>query len=411
MGRRALFGASAASSNWVFSPAEATFSCMTMCYSDDVFTNETFSTTGMRIIGTVTDFFARVSANSLSTAALTFVIRKNTANGNGTISVAASTTGTFTDAAHTDAIAVGDTMNAGIQAASGGAGTATVRICSACFVCNNAHGTFYGTNNDASFLSTASTTGFHPLAGSWLTEGNATENNVKMQVDNAGTIQGLWVTVSTNGRGTSTTWNSRINNANGNQTLSVGATATGQFQDTTNSDTLAVGDDINLATTTSTGGGTLSARGMSVQFTSMVAAQNNIYTARAVGTARAASGTPNFIPIIGLFSVLSTVETEVQMDHNFKGIASKFKIYLSANTYTVAGTANVRKNTADGNQTVSLTALTSGLFEDGSNTDSFVAGDDFAYQIVGGTTASATIQWLGMLESPSQPVANKVMMS
>lgn len=76
----------------------------------------------------------------------------------------------------------------------------------------------------------------------------AVEHLARVPWATPGTWSDLWVRVVTNTRSGSATIVSRINGADGNQTLTVPATTTGAFHDSINSDALSAGDLINYRT-------------------------------------------------------------------------------------------------------------------------------------------------------------------
>ena len=64
---------------------------------------------------------------------------------------------------------------------------------------------------------------------------------------------------------------------------------------------------------------------------------------------------------------------------------------VTTNTINGSTTTTCRKNAANGNQSVSISASTTGIFEDTSNTDNYVDGDDInALIVAGGSTGTMT---------------------
>ena len=74
-------------------------------------------------------------------------------------------------------------------------------------------------------------------------------------------------------------------------------------------------------------------------------------------------------------AVSSGSETRQQLKVRAPGVYSRMQAYIRVNSATQAITIKFRKNGADGNQTVSITASTTGHFEDASNTDTVADGD------------------------------------
>ncbi len=68
---------------------------------------------------------------------------------------------------------------------------------------------------------------------------------------------------------------------------------------------------------------------------------------------------------------------------------SQMTVWVLTNAITAASTFTFRKNAANGNQTVSITASTTGAFTDTTNSDSSIGASDLInYQLVTGATGS-----------------------
>jgi hypothetical protein len=206
--------------------------------------------------------YSNLSINFENTAGLpiTVNLRKNGANANQTLSVSAGGTGFFSDTTNTDAVAVADLFC--IQTIPG--------ITTGTFWPMNIGLTFDPTTstdtvtkltwgnpalNSTSFNG-ASTTYYIPVFGQMLASGTAitTETVAQTAVQEIGTIRKLHIKiVGTNNRTTTSTLRLRKNAANGNGVVSVTSGATGVITDSTNTDTLAVGDKINYSYVTGTG--------------------------------------------------------------------------------------------------------------------------------------------------------------
>jgi len=119
--------------------------------------------------------------------------------------------------------------------------------------------------SDFPSTTTASTTWFilpHGI-GSLQT----TETTSKYRVRRAGTWKNFGVYISA-ARAQATTVKSRKAGADGNISVSCTGSTTGWFEDTTHSDTLSVGDDIDISVTTGTGADTLTIRTIKSEFIS-----------------------------------------------------------------------------------------------------------------------------------------------
>lgn len=403
---KSLQGSSGIGTTWAFSPGETTYASPFMAYNDDGgngATEDRMESTA-RTAGVLSGLFARVSANTLTTATTTIRSRLNGGNGAQSVSVVAGASGAFSDTSNTDTIADGDTYNVQITAAAGGAGSLTLRVVSENFDATTNHVCKFGNGQGVTY-STASTTWFESLAGQLIQ--TTTENNIKNQIDVGGTLRDAQAFVVTNTRSTNSTVRSRVNNANGNLAVSITASTTGLFEDGANSDTISAGDDVNFSFTTGTGAGDTGISNLTMDFENATNAKANVYAALEDST-RAASATDSFYPIVGNTGSDFVTEAFAQIDLNFAATLSKFKIYVRANTCTGTVTGGVRVNSADGNQTVSITTLSTGLFEDTSNTDSVASTDDLCYKLDNGTANTLTFDWFGMLIEDTSAAASAI---
>lgn len=108
------------------------------------------------------------------------------------------------------------------------------------------------------------------------------------------------------------------------------------------------------------------------------------------GSAIAVSLT-RFIPI-NRGSPLITSETNNRYIIPFSCTLSGMWVYVIANTISATSFVRLRKNGADGNQSISITASTTGAFEDTTNSDSITSSDYVNYSVVtGGTGTSITL--------------------
>lgn len=360
-------------------------------------TTEAFVKVKHKIAGTYMGIRVYVVANSFSTSVVTIRFRKNAGNGNQVFTISAGASGVFSDASNQDTVAVDDDVNASIVTASGGTGTIQIANITAVFSATSGHSIPIGLGSGGQIYSAASTTYYIPFCGNGSNIGVEATKQLKVGV--IGSLFGFSTYVDTNTRGTTTTFKTRVNGADGSQIFTVSAAATGFFQDTTHTDTLSNATDlINATISTSTGTGSFTLRGLNVQFTSSDGAKNLNASAVGGGIARAASSTGTPYQIIGILATDS--EIRVSLPFQFATVLSNMRVYVSANTYTVEGTMQIRKNGGYGNQTLTITALTTGAYEDTSNTDISNTTDLWNFEVIGGTTGSATFETMSMLSSP-----------
>ncbi len=400
---RAMVGL-ALGGGWTQTPGVTAYAPLSSSAATPAYTTETGVDANTQIAASINRFSCEISTNTLSTATTTFRVRKNGANGMGLISVAAGVTGDFSDQANVDSLAVGDRFNVSVAVDAGGANSIIVRGIKGAFFANTGHAVIKGSgalSQTSMAIIGASTTRWFPINGLQDSPaGTNGENNSECRLDAAGTLRDFQMYIANNARTTTTTFRIRKNNANGNQILSILAGTTGWFQDTSNTDAVAAGDDFAIQYTTGTGTEIITEIGAAVMFTNSTADTNDTSAQTANGVLRNPSGTPTFYPFIGITTNGQASEANATLRHDFNVVTSRMRIYISQNLSTDAVTMTIRKNSADGNQTLSITASTTGLFQDVTNTDSFDSDDTMCYQLVGGATSTIRLTQFGILEDP-----------
>jgi len=197
----------------------------------------------------------------------------------------------------------------------------------------------------------------------------------------AGTFSNLSCTVKVNSTGISTL-NLRKNLANGNQSISIPSSATGFFEDVSNTDTVVAGDVFDFQLVSGSGGVT------TVMPFIVFEADGN--TTAIYGGTRAVPFTTDsatrFIAIEARPNAYAeTVEAEAQTKIKVAGTWKNMDINVSANNRVSTTTWTSRINGVDGNMLVSVPAGTSGHFEDTSNTDAVSVDDLLAIKMVTGS--------------------------
>lgn len=359
-------------------------------------TTETSEQITYRSPGTLSSLYVLVVTNA-NTATSTFRTRKNTANGNQSVSVGSTVTGVFEDLVNTDTVVAGDLLNyQGVTGATGSnllvsqlgiiftATTSTVKK----MVCTN-----------TGVLSTASATLFSPLQG--VDSVSATEANNQYKSRVAGTVKNLQVHISANSRTTATTFNSRKNTANGTLTVSVGSAATGFFEDTTHTDNIVATDLINYASTTGTGAGTISFNNIAAEITTTNGSFVFLKGSSSIGLA---AGATTWQVVDGAVSN-TTPESSAQNIPRMAFTAANLQIFSVANSTTTASTMVLRQNTANSTLSISITAATTGIFEDIIDTVAILATDNIDYQITAGATGPLNYTLIGMTGTVTAPLA------
>jgi hypothetical protein len=343
---------------------------------------ETLAQGVCRVPGTWSNLSVRFDANG---TARSVIFRKNADNGNQVVSPADSTATTTTDITHTDTLAAGDKWSI---LYSGTAPAYTAYVTTMIFQATSGHACYYSSNS----LSLSGSPAFFLPGGSVSSSSFATEANLKFRIRAAGTLTNAFA-LATVSDPAAQTMVSRINGVTGNISISIAGGGTGIFEDTTHTDTLAVGNDLGFQITGNTGSGII-AVGSAIQSNSIT---NDILSAATNGVIN--SGTV-FYCIAGSASARATV-TDSQLAHGFDGSCTNMRTFLSQNSYNNTTTVTFQKNTVNGNQVFTIAAAATGLFEDTTHTDTFLAADLVNYKTAGSTSGTITQWWWGLTEGPS----------
>lgn len=343
-----------------------------------------------RTAGVASDLQVLISANTIATSASSFSSRKNGSAGNLTVSIGAGATGYFTDSAHADNIAAGDAYNF-VLTTPNTSGALTLNHFA--WWVDTATATLrtgvrdYGIN----------TNGYIVLVGN--APPTASEAAAQSQMVGAGTMQKMAVRMRSNAHTTSMTGVSRINGSNGTLTLTVGSGATGLFEDTTHSDSYALGDLVCWNWDNGGGTGAALAYGPAVE---LVSASVLWVSSNRGNKSIAAGATAYMQPIGGYF--FDTTESRNQYKMAYGGQLSLLTVYVGSNGVSASTTVRTRINTANGAQSVSIGAGATGQFQDGSNTENVAVDDLVDIQVVagaGGTTIVPQTTGLKFLISSS----------
>lgn len=345
-------------------------------------TTETNRKTRFRHATTLKNLCVNCISNSLDGSDV-ITVRKNGADTSITVTIGAAATGFFEDTSNTASISSGDDVN--IKIVTGG--TTGTHSCTVYALQSNcASGTTSVFAGWQQSFGTASTTNYTALTRIAYT---GTESAVQTRFRTAGTLKNLQVYSDFNPRTSSTTIKTRKNAADGNVSVSIGAGATGNFEDTSNSDSISVGDDACMAIATGTGTGSINTIIIKTEF---LTTDNTAMLSSAHTTFSQNFNTTSYSPLGGLFTTAG-VESQEQWkaERSFK--FTQLAVVVSANTIaTSATTFKLRKNAADANLNLSIGAGTTGVFVDTSSTDTCVATDKLTYRSVTPNTSGA-ITW------------------
>lgn len=237
---------------------------------------------------------------------------------------------------------------------------------------------------------------YQPL-GSGATLRNASGDvGSRVRWGSSGVLSLLFIAVLTNTRTTASTVTSRINGADGSQAVSVTAATTGHFEDASHTDSISAGNDVNCRVTAGNGG-------VGTVFTynavgCLFAATVNTVTrlVHVDGTGWIASET---FPLggDGRAPDASTAEDDVRSVFRTAGTLKNAAVRVSANTRNGAVTQAVIADGVATSIAVSVTAATTGVFEDLSNTETIASGARVNWRpTIGGSSGSITGDWLAL---------------
>ena len=369
--------------NLTISPSATQYSLLTVAGAALVNASETGVNRKFLHAATLSKLTIHISSNTIS-ASSTIRTRINSANGNMLITVPSSTTGTFQDLVNTDTIVSGDTV--GMVIIGGAGGTNAQMRNYGCEINNTSNSeSIQAYRTSANTLpATANTTFYNaPISQVAFNVSELTEFKFKSCI--AGTRKSLQIYVTSNGRSTSTTFGSRLNGANGNLSLSVPASSTGLYEDTSNSDTIVLDDLYNLYATTGSGSGDL----VYNYVMSCMSTTNDVTQAISVGLNNLSANTTFWEYLNGRIGGTST-ESFAQTYINQSCTVDCLRVYISSNPNTGTTTVTARKNGVNTSRTLSITSGATGWFEDMVNSDSLVSGDLYNFRIVTGATGGAT---------------------
>jgi hypothetical protein len=231
--------------------------------------------------------------------------------------------------------------------------------------------------NDITWAQSPAETSFSSINMNYGDDGFASteENQTDVTAKVAGIFSAMTCHIAANTLSTaSTVFSFRKNGANGNLSITVPAATTGVFSDLTNSDTIADGDKYNVQIATASGGtGTLIMGGVGVVF--KASNGHSVQYGAAIDSNPAYSAsTVYYIGLAGDIGV-TTVIANAEVTMGPAGVLKNLQAYVSVNGRTSTTTIGSGVNGAAGNQSLSIPASSTGLFEDNTNTDSIASGD------------------------------------
>lgn len=339
---------------------------------------------------TVRNMRVYVSANTRS-ATTNFRLQKNGISGSLNVAVGAGLTGWFEDVSNSDSIADNDLLNFALVA---GTGTGTCTFETIMATIDTTSGNYpimaYEWSATTAPGPSAGNTYYFTLSGAQAASLLTAEANAKCKMRCTGTWGNIQILARSNSVSVSSTYRSRKNGANGNQSVSIPASTSGLFEDGTNTDTIADGDEINTQLVIPAGSGSFTADCGGSMFTATENA-TDLWTSNTNSNTRTSSTATEFFSLLGSGNRIAT-EANANVKFKFACTLSKLRLLVTASSGNVTD-FTVRKNGADTTLKISTIVSTTGWYEDASNTLS-VAVDDLVCIKVS-AASSATVVWYG----------------
>lgn len=245
-----------------------------------------------------------------------------------------------------------------------------------------------GTNFTATVVN-ANVTTYNDVAGDQNNH-NTTEANTKLRIRYAGTASKLSTRIEANTVTATSTIRFRKNGANGNQVLTIGSSTTGVFSDTTNTDSVAAGDDINYQVVTGATGTSLSYAVINFIFEPTSSSVTVTLFESGIFSSFTTASTTTYAPFNGN-TTFNATESNSRKRVKKAGTFKFFQVNVASNARTTTTTFRLRKNGANGNQTVAYGSGASGQVEDTTNSDTAVADNDFNYSMQTGTGTQSIV--------------------
>lgn len=333
-----------------------------------------------RAPGTLSKLYVRVNTNSTS-ASSTVTIRKNAADTALSVTIGAAATGEFEDA-DSVTVAAGDKLC--IKTVSGGTGTFTMTIVSCIWDATTNCSVRYVAKG---YTITSTTLNFLPIVGD-RSGTTGTEANVENTIKTAGTVKNAAIFVSSNARPNNTPFVVRKNRADTAIVVTFGNIETGHKEDTTNSVSYAVDDELNWGFDPGTGTAALVAQSFAVDYETTT---NGVLTRGCVGTTADVivnSSSTWYFPIGGGNAENVTTESNVQMKAREAFTFKNLVAYTNLNSITASSTINFRVNGANSALTLTIAGSATGFFANTTDSVTVAAGDLIDFQIVTGATGT-----------------------
>ena len=299
-------------------------------------------------------------------------IRSRVGAANGNMLVTCTGTGVFQDTVNTDSLVDQNLIDFSIVLAP--AGTISPSVIGSTLQDTGTNKTLCLSSGDGSTLASASTRfpshdGMSDNSDYWETESDA-----QYTIRRATTYSNFRIVVATNNLNGATTLGFQVNTLAVNQTLSVSGSSTGAFEDTTNSDAIVVGDEINYKMATAGSAGAIGVTLWQMLHTSIgreMAATNDDPGFGLTGDHWMVSG--------GNLQSIEITQSETQIAARAAFTAKN--LFVNVKTHGATGGVNYYLQVNDANSALTLNVAdsTTGLFEDTTNSVDIAVADTYNY--------------------------------
>ena len=358
---------------------------------------------------TLADLYVRVISNDNSQST-TVRSRKNGANGAQSVSFGDSESGFKEDTANSDSLADGDTYNTQIVTGAGNHGESTEFSIISYTLDHAGDETIIACVSFAESVGDGLTVYVNPF-GEF--QEVATEADTKYRVRVAGTLSDLRVFLKTNTIDTASTFRTRVNGTNGNLSVSITGDQSGQFEDTTNTDSISSGDQINYQIVTPVSCMSSDAHEFTMAHMKNDSAGRNVVVGNSVAGSPISLSFAEFAPLES-GNIQTTTEANTKVKARFAFDAKNYFVRILSNTLDAATSFLLRKNGADTTLDVSVGAAATGEFEDTTDTISIVATDEINHEFDGTPSSSGllTYSYIGfeLAQTGAPPPAGQPLM-
>lgn len=354
------------------------------------------------------------ATSNLQTASSTVGSRRNLAAGNQLATIGAGVTGFVQDGTHSDAVSAGDKLCSQILA-SDVSHEVVLAALSYQFAGTSVTAGLYASEDvgaSAGALNNggASVTRYVPVIGAGDNSNTwyiSTEANVQEVAVAAGTLSRFGTMVGSNTSTNAMSWTLRKNTANANQTLAIGASATGYIEDTTHSDAVVSGDLLNIASVS--GAGTVNATPYfaAMTFTS----SGNAVDLRQGMTRGSGNGfsasVANYLAIGGETVFVYGSESDAQIKYPYATTLAHLIAKYSNGSGSGAQALVLRKNGSTGNLAISIDPAVPATVHDTTHSDTIAQNDLVNLMLPAINNSSLSFAFLGLTMNATAAPASK----